>query len=115
MDSNLEREIESRVKIDDFPENFKRIAETIGVEMALQLVKNSGGINQYIPVYDCVTSAARDRLIMEEFQHDNYQELAVKYRISEVWIRNIVDRDRRRKNREAMERNQTTLNLDDTA
>ena len=115
MDSNLEREIESRVQIEDFPDNFKRVAETIGVEMAIQLIKNSGGINQYIPVYDCVTAAARDRLIMEEFHSDNYRELAAKYRISEVWIRNIVDRDRRRRNKEAIERNQTTLNFDDTA
>lgn len=109
MQPDIEREIEKNVRAEDFPDNFQRVVGAVGAKGALQLVKNNGGINQYIPVYDCVTSAARDRMIREEFSSGNYQELAVKYRISESWVRAIIDKDRRQKAREEFKKNQVSL------
>lgn len=102
-------EIEKRVKVEDFPLNFQRTARNIGVEQALELVKLNGGINLYVPVYDCVTAAARDRLIKEDYRDGNYKQLAIKYGLSEMWVRDIIDRDRRQKAREFMAKNQGNL------
>lgn len=106
--AEIEKEIEKKVRADDFPDNYKRVVESIGVSSALKLVKASGGINQYIPVYDCVTSAARDRLIREEFS-GNYQDLAIKYGISEAWVRSIIDKERRQRAKEEFQKNQVSL------
>jgi Mor family transcriptional regulator len=102
-------EIEKRVKIEDFPANFQPLAKRVGIKAAITMMKNSGGILQYIPKYDCVTAAARDRLIKEEYRDGNYQQLAIKYGLSEMWVRDIIDRDRRQKAREFMEKNQISL------
>lgn len=109
MGIELEKEIEKKVEAADFPNNFKRVVDLIGVKHALQLVKNSGGINQYIPMYDCVTTSARDRLIREEFDENNYQALALKYRVTEVWVRMIIDKERRKKAKDDLRKNQVSL------
>lgn len=111
MDPNLEREIEQKVKAEDFPDNFQRIVSAIGVAHALLMVKASGGINQYVPMYDSVTAAARDRLILDEFNGGNYQDLALKYGITEVWVRAVVDRNRRKKAKDSWEKNQSSLDF----
>ena len=111
--SSLEREIESKIQFEDFPKNFRRVVDIIGINAALKLIKNSGGINQYIPMYDNVIFPARDRLILEEFSGTNYQELALKYKVSEVWIRAIIDKDKREKHQENMKKNQSELNFTD--
>jgi Mor family transcriptional regulator len=105
-------EIEKRVKPEDFPEHFRPLVRGMGIEAALTLTKTSGGIMQYIPKYDCVTSAARNRLIKEEYRDGNYKQLALKYGLSEIWVRDILDKERRQQAREFMERNQLTLNFD---
>lgn len=111
MDTNVEREIERKVKAEDFPDNYRRIVDAVGVPWALEIVKASGGITQYIPMYDSVTAAARDRLIIQEFTGGNYKDLALKYGISEVWVRTVLDKQRRKKSKEAWEKNQNSLDF----
>lgn len=111
MNDPLSQEIESKIQAEDFPKNFRRIVDILGIPLAVQLVKNSGGINQYIPMYDSIIFPARDRLILQEFNGANYQELALKYKVSEVWVRNIIDKERREKYRESMKKNQVELNF----
>lgn len=113
MNSKLQREIEQKVKAEDFPDNYRRIVDAIGVSQALEIIKASGGITQYIPMYDSVTAAARDRLIVQEFNGGNYQELALKYGITEVWVRNVVDKIRRKKYKEDWQKNQGALNFEE--
>ena len=109
MDKNMEKELDRRIQPEDFPKNYQHIAHTIGVELALTLVKNGGGFNQYIPLYREVSLNARNRLIKEEFDGNNYRALALKYNMSEAWVRTLVDRDNRRKQNEEMQKNQTSL------
>lgn len=77
--------------LDDFKEEQRRIAETVGVEAYLKLTRTFGGTNIYIAkAEEIVKRADRDRKIREEFDGSNYAQLALKYGLTEVWIRNIV-------------------------
>ncbi len=77
--------------LDDFKEEQRRIAETVGVEAYLKLTRVFGGTNIYIAkAEEVVKRADRDRKIREEFDGSNYAQLALKYGLTEVWIRNIV-------------------------
>lgn len=106
---NMEKELDCKVEVEDFPDNYRRIAQIIGIKPALDLIKQSGGINQYIPLYDAVTKNARDRLIKEEFDGSNYQALALKYNMSEAWVRTLLEKETRRKYNEELQRQQTAL------
>ncbi len=77
--------------LNDLREEQRQIAETIGVDAYLELTKVFGGTTIYIAkAEDIVKRADRDRRIREEFDGSNYAQLAVKYGLTEVWIRNIV-------------------------
>ena len=49
-----------------------------------------GGTFIYIPKIESLGRTVRDKMIKEEFDGSNYKELALKYGLTEVWIRNIV-------------------------
>lgn len=78
------------IQLDDLPPDFRDIAETIGLDPALKLVKARGGEGVYVPKVEKVYRAARDRAIRAEFTGANYRELARKYDLTVVWIRAIV-------------------------
>ena len=48
------------------------------------------GTSIYIPKIESLEKTVRDELIKEEFDGSNYKELALKYGLTETWIRNIV-------------------------
>ena len=77
--------------LDNFKEEQRRIAEIVGLEAYLELTRTFGGTNIYIAkAEEIVKRADRDRKIREEFDGSNYSQLALKYGLTEVWIRNIV-------------------------
>lgn len=77
--------------LDDLREEQRQIAEIIGVEAYLKLTRVFGGTTIYIAkAEEIIKRADRDRQIREEFDGSNYAQLAVKYGLTEVWIRNIV-------------------------
>ncbi len=77
--------------LDDLREEQKQIAEVIGVDAYLELTRAFGGTSIYIAkAEEIVKRADRDRQIREEFNGNNYAQLALKYGLTEVWIRNIV-------------------------
>jgi Mor family transcriptional regulator len=78
------------IQFEDLPEDFQEIAQAIGFEATLKLVKVRGGEGLYIPKVEKVYRAARDRAIRAEFDGFNHRALARKYGLSVVWIRNIV-------------------------
>lgn len=82
----------------DVPEMLRKMAEQIGVEKFSEVVYNFGGLNIYFPKFENLTAPARNRLIIREFNGGNYDELALKYRVTESWVRQIVKQDRDRKN-----------------
>ncbi len=74
----------------DLPEPLCKIANLIGVRNAVILSQNYGGVTFYLPKTDSALRMIRDRKIKAEFNGYNYKELAIKYSITEMWVRNIV-------------------------
>ncbi len=68
----------------------RRVAEVIGIEAYKALVSKYAGGMIYVPTVDKLTIKVRDSLIKEEYTGYNHRELAVKYGISEQWVRVIV-------------------------
>ena len=60
------------------------------MEAFRNLVRSFNGTSIYIPKIESLEKAVRDELIKEEFDGRNYRELALKYGLTETWIRNIV-------------------------
>lgn len=77
--------------LDDLRDEQRSIADAIGVDAYLQLTKTFGGTTIYIAKAEEIARRNdRDRQIREEFDGSNYTQLALKYGLTEVWIRNIV-------------------------
>lgn len=79
-----------RVQIENLDEEQKTLAELIGLEAFKNLVRAFNGTSIYIPKIESLEKTVRDELIKEEFNGGNYKELALKYGLTETWIRNIV-------------------------
>lgn len=82
----------------DVPESLREMAEQIGVEKFFEVVYTFGGLNIYFPKFENLTAPARNRLIIQEFDGGNHDKLAMKYRVTEAWVRQIVKQDRLKKN-----------------
>lgn len=79
-----------RVQIENLDEEQKALAELIGMEAFKKLVKAYNGTSIYIPKVESLEKTVRDEMIKEEFDGGNYRELALKFGLTETWIRNIV-------------------------
>ncbi len=79
-----------QVKLENLDEEQKALAELIGLEGLKNLVRAYNGTSIYVPKIESLEKAARDEYIKEEFDGGNYRELALKYGLTETWIRNIV-------------------------
>lgn len=75
----------------DIPEEYRDLAEVLGVETFLRLVSLCGGQDLYIPKRESLERGPRDRAIRARFDGGNYRALAVQYRLSERQIRKIVN------------------------
>ncbi|MBF1051030.1 MAG: DNA-binding protein [Peptostreptococcaceae bacterium] len=69
----------------------KAIADTIGIEAYISLVRQYGGTSIYVLKEDSLVKDIRDKMIREEFDGGNYVYLAKKYNLSETSIRNITN------------------------
>lgn len=79
-----------RVQIENLDEEQRTLAELIGLGAFKNLVRAFNGTSIYIPKIESLEKTVRDELIKEEFDGGNYKELALKYGLTETWIRNIV-------------------------
>lgn len=68
----------------------KQIAELIGLENYAKLVEAFGGRSIYIQKPDGFYRIARNEEIRREYTGSNYKELAAKYSLTDVTIRQIV-------------------------
>lgn len=79
------------LELDDLRDEQKQIAEVIGADNYLKLTRKFGGTSIYIAkAEEIIKRNERDENIKQEFDGSNYAQLAVKYGLTEVWIRNIV-------------------------
>jgi Mor family transcriptional regulator len=67
-------------------------AAEIALDVAEHVRKNIGGVATYIPRGLSYELSLRDRQIWSEFKGDNHAELARKYDMTEMRVRQIIDR-----------------------
>lgn len=79
-----------RLEMDDLKEQHREIAETVGMELFFELVKNFGGDFIYIPTEKEITKNLAYRLMVEEFDGTNIKALAKKYDVSKSTAYNVL-------------------------
>lgn len=73
-------------------EDQQDIIECIGIESYYKLTQYYGGSSIYIARPDAIDKQKRNKMIIDEFNKGaSYKELALKYGLSTVWVRNIAD------------------------
>lgn len=81
----------SGISMEDIPEEYRDIAEVIGLNAFVQLSYLCGGQNLYVPMLNSLKREGRDREIRARFDGGNYRTLAVQFRLSERQIRKIIN------------------------
>ena len=79
------------IPMSDIPEEYRDIAEAIGMEAFTQLTLLCGGQSLYIPKGETLRRDGRDREIRARFNGGNYRALASQFRLSERQIRKIIN------------------------
>lgn len=82
------------IRMTDIPEEYRDIAEAIGMEAFDNLTLLCGGQSLYIPKRESLERGARDREIKARFDGGNYRALAAQFRLSERQIRKIINSGR---------------------
>ena len=80
------------LKISDLPLQFENIAIELGIDKIKALFKEFGGTSVYFPKKKMIYKEARDREIRSKYNGFNIKELAIKYNMSESYIRAIINR-----------------------
>ena len=83
------------LKISDLPSQFENIAIEIGIDKIKALFKEFGGTSVYFPTEKMIYKEARDREITSEYNGFNIKELAMKYNMSESYIRAIINKNKK--------------------
>lgn len=79
------------IPMSDISEEYRDIAEALGMEAFTRLTLLCGGQNLYIPKRESLERNARDRDIRARFTGGNYRALAAQFRLSERQIRKIIN------------------------
>lgn len=82
------------LQIEELPQAYQDVARLFGMEMALGFSKHFGGLSVYFPKIENLLRKKRDENICKEFDGSNYRELARKYELCEVHIREIANKAR---------------------
>lgn len=80
----------ANIRIEDIPEEYRDIAETLGMDSFLKLIRLCGGQTLYVPMMKTLEMEGRDREIRSLFNGGNYRSLAIQFRLSERQIRKII-------------------------
>lgn len=78
------------IDLNDLPTRLREVAEIIGLRNTLKLAQKYQGIPLYLNMLDSAIAEARNRRIRKEFNGSNHRQLAQKYRLTEVWIRQLL-------------------------
>ena len=84
----------NRLTIADFPDQYHDTIRLIGVKGFLAMMRTYGGTALYVPKADIVLRKVRDDKIKAEFNGHNYRKLAIKYGLTEITIRHILEGER---------------------
>lgn len=79
------------IRPEDIPAEYRDIADSLGMESFLQLIRLCGGQSLYLPKLDSLEREGRDREIRARFNGCNYRALAAQFRLSERQVRKIIN------------------------
>ncbi|MDB8791352.1 Mor transcription activator family protein [Romboutsia sp. 1001216sp1] len=83
------------LKISDLPPQFENIAMEPGIDKVKALFKEFGGTSVYFPTEKMIYKETIDRSIMADYNGFNHKELAIKYNMSESYIRSIINKHKK--------------------
>lgn len=78
------------IKVEQLTVDQQFIIGIIGVDNFVKLTEKCGGTYLYIPKAESIERWSRNEKIKHDFTGYNFKELAIKYNLTEVMIRNIV-------------------------
>lgn len=82
------------ITLDDLSEEQRSVAELMGLDEYLRMVKLFGGEILYIPKSDFIARYARNRRIkLERAEGKSYKYLAKKYNLTKNTIKRILNSD----------------------
>ena len=74
------------------------LRQIVGVENTAKIIKQCGGAFLYIPQMKTVLKTERDKAIYADFNTgSSFKQIALKYGISELTARDIVQKERKSK------------------
>lgn len=82
--------------ISQLRDDQRELAEVIGLEAYKKLIRHYGGNQLYVQQAGSVLKDIRDKEIREKFDGGNYKELSREYSVSEMTIRDIVAKKRKK-------------------
>ncbi len=85
-------DIEKNFNLEQLTGEDRELAEALGLEAYIKLVKYCGGSRVYIKKSDTLARGERNAEIKRKFDGKNIKKLAVEYNLSESSIRNILFR-----------------------
>ena len=86
----LMQELVNETTPDDISEKYRPIVDIIGVELFVELAIYACGDELYFPKPENIVAPARNRRVKSEWNGYNLKELAEKYNLTTVQIRNIL-------------------------
>ncbi|MBC5995285.1 hypothetical protein EAI30_07560 [Romboutsia ilealis] len=78
-----------KAMLEDVPENFKELAQILGMDAFKNLLLNYGGTKIYVPTSKTISIAVRNKMLKKNFD-GNYQKASFTYRITENQVRRII-------------------------
>lgn len=76
----------------DVPETYQPIVSLIGMDAFLKLCWYGSGDEIYFPMPETIFRKARDRLLLQEYNGYNIDELSKKYGLTIKQVKNIIKR-----------------------
>ena len=86
------------IQLEDLPEEFREVAETIGMKAALDLVSRFQGCQLYVPKLQTIGRQGQYRRMYDDFEAcGSFKRVAVKYGLSESHTRQIIKEEKQRR------------------
>lgn len=79
-----------QIKLEDLRGDQRELAELVGIDIYITLVKLCGGSDLYIAKADRLLHVFRNHEITAKFNGGNQKQLALEYGLSERTIREII-------------------------
>ena len=82
--------VREEIPLSMLPEVYQDLAQTVGLDGALALGEEFGGMSLYLPKIESALRFWRDEKIKREFDGANVVQLARKYRLTSTRVRQIL-------------------------